>query len=350
MVNEIVFYAPNVHSGGGFVLLQALLSSLPLDIKIRFILDSRVRGRIGLSSSADIYWVHPQVFSRFSGEIYLKSIAAKHSIIFCFHGLPPLIPINGNIIVFLQNRIYLGGVSINNFPLKVKCRIFFEKIIGRFFRFRVSEYIVQTPSMKGALLEWFGCKERSPSVRVLPFMNACFDFSSAVNAENQKKWDFVYIADGSAHKNHRRLIDAWRLLAENNLYPSLALTLGDADQLLIDELWKIINKYDLRINNLNSLTTEEVRDLYENVEALIFPSLGESFGLPLVEARKMGVKILAPEMDYVRDVCVPLQTFDPNSARSIARAVERFYSVPPSVFEPFTPEEFWVQLYGNSKK
>ena len=46
----------------------------------------------------------------------------------------------------------------------------------------------------------------------------------------------------------------------------------------------------------------------------------------LLEARALGVPVLAPERDYVRDVCEPRQTFDPASPRSIADAVRRFLS------------------------
>ena len=39
----------------------------------------------------------------------------------------------------------------------------------------------------------------------------------------------------------------------------------------------------------------------------------ESFGLPLLEASSIDLPIIASESDYVRDVCEPAQTFDPNS-------------------------------------
>ncbi|RYH16174.1 MAG: glycosyltransferase family 1 protein, partial [Alcaligenaceae bacterium] len=58
--------------------------------------------------------------------------------------------------------------------------------------------------------------------------------------------------------------------------------------------------------------------------ALIFPSVAETFGLPMLEARAGQLPIIASERDFVRDVCNPQQTFDPASPHSIARAVLRF--------------------------
>ncbi len=57
--------------------------------------------------------------------------------------------------------------------------------------------------------------------------------------------------------------------------------------------------------------------------ALIFPSKTESLGLPLIEAASAGLPIIASELDFVRDVCVPNETFDPYSSTSISRAVKR---------------------------
>jgi len=167
-------------------------------------------------------------------------------------------------------------------------------------------------------------------------------------SDRPRQWDFVYVADGVAHKNHRRLIEAWRLLAEDGLYPSLVLTLGARDQVLARELLDVAARHGLRVENQGELTREGVAALYAQAGALVFPSFGESFGLPLIEATKAGLQIVASELDYVRDVCVPVQTFDPASATSIARAVRRQLSAPGPVVEPETPGQFWARLRADS--
>ena len=62
----------------------------------------------------------------------------------------------------------------------------------------------------------------------------------------------------------------------------------------------------------------------EKADALIYPSLFESFGMPIIEARSFNLPVLASELDYVRDLIDPEGSFDPNSPVSIARAVKRF--------------------------
>lgn len=67
---------------------------------------------------------------------------------------------------------------------------------------------------------------------------------------------------------------------------------------------------------------------YAETKALIYPSLFESFGLPLFEARLLNLDVLASDSDFVRDLVEPIQTFDPYSPYSIANAVIRHMGIP----------------------
>jgi glycosyltransferase involved in cell wall biosynthesis len=204
--------------------------------------------------------------------------------------------------------------------------------------------VVQTPAMKRAATDWYAAPLLSglPSVKVVPFVDAMP--RPHERAGLQPEWDFLYVADGQAHKNHRVLLVAWQLLASEGLRPSLALTLGPNDDTLLHEVENACEKHDLRIRNLGHIPRDEVMALYAKVRAMIFPSTSESFGLPLIEAAHMGVPILASELDYVRDVCNPMHTFDPTSAVSVARAVKRFLGSPEPIVDLRTPAEFWNEL------
>ena len=48
--------------------------------------------------------------------------------------------------------------------------------------------------------------------------------------------------------------------------------------------------YDLNITNIGVVEHEKVKSLFHNVGALIYPSIFESFGLPLIEARQANLK------------------------------------------------------------
>lgn len=69
---------------------------------------------------------------------------------------------------------------------------------------------------------------------------------------------------------------------------------------------------------------------------------------PYRGARAARLPVVAAEKDYVRDVVEPAQTFDPESAVSIVRAVRRFLSVPPNSASRLTPRELLEALTADS--
>lgn len=345
----LVLHAPSVHTGGGLVLLQALIAAWPSDLHLTALLDARARAHMILPDGAQAMWVDASVASRLKAEVYLNSAAKADDVILCFHGLPPLLSNPAKIIVFLQNRLYLAPKLPSGYTLKTRLRLTVERFVSRVFRHRVTEYIVQTPSMQHAVLQWYGARgPGQPEVRVLPFVEA--QHSPPQRNGTVPVWDFVYVADGEAHKNHRALLAAWQLLARDGLHPSLALTLSTRDMALKQELADLTDKAGLRIKDLGHMQHENVLFLYAKSSAMIFPSISESFGLPLIEATHAGLPILASELDYVRDVCSPVQTFDPTSPVSIARAVKRFLAAPEPALQLRSPQEFWRELLGATSE
>jgi glycosyltransferase involved in cell wall biosynthesis len=326
----LVLYAPNVHTGGGLVLLRSVLAAWPADDGLRALLDARARSQLDLPPDARVSWVHASARSRLAAERELRQMSGPQDTVLCFHGLPPLLPSSASrVVVFLQNRNYLGLTPLSSFSLRTAVRLAYERAAGRLFRRRVSLYVVQSETMARDLARWCGAEldaAGSTPVLTYPFVDALPAPAAALTAA--PRWDFVYVSDGEAHKNHRRLFEAWQLLAAEGLRPRLALTLGPRDSILASEAAALRERSGIEIHNLGHLPREQVLELYTQARALIFPSASESFGLPLVEAQHLGLPILAPERDYVRDVCVPAQTFDPESPTSIARAVLRFLGVP----------------------
>lgn len=348
MSSNFVLYAPNVHTGGGFVLLHALLDAWPRSMPLTVFLDARARGRLPTPEGAATSWVRPTVVSRLTVEFALRRAADVHCTVLCFHDLPPLLPSLAKVLVFQQNKNLFWHKSLPAFGFRTRVRLLLERAVSRMFRHRVTQYVVQTPSMQRALLQWYGAGVKCglPDVRLLPFAD---DTSGGPGAGSRTTvWDFIYVADGEAHKNHLMLLAAWHLLAQEGLHPSLALTLSPRDTVLKHAVETQAVQAGLRVVDLGQLPHARVLSLYSTARALIFPSICESFGLPLVEASRLGLPILASELDYVRDVCTPAQTFDPASPVSIARAVKRFLQWPEPALKLHTPQEFWQELLRPS--
>lgn len=324
----LFIYAPNVHQGGGRSLLDALLRTISISSKVIALLDSRMPAPEGLQ----IRRIIPTVIERFKAERWLSDNVRSRDVILCFGNLPPLFKLRGHTIVFLQNRYLIDEVKLNGFSMYIKARITFERMWLLAKLTNVDEFIVQTPTMKRLLeIKTLG---KMP-IHILPFMDLPKDYSFSSAPEVFTKYDhydFLYVASGEPHKNHIRTVEAWCILAKEGLFPSLRLTLDEVRfSTLCQDIEQLRQRHGLKIINLGLLPHSDVLLLYIYVDALIYPSKLESFGLPLIEAMHAGLPVLASELDYVRDLFDPEQTFDPDSAVSIARAVKRFigYKEPP---------------------
>ncbi|MDH4377723.1 MAG: glycosyltransferase [Ramlibacter sp.] len=351
MTQRFILHAPNVHTGGGLVLLKSLLQAWQEQGPLMAYLDARVQETLQPPPNGEVYWVQPTITGRLQAERHLRRASRAGDKLLCFHGLPPLLPVQGHVAVFLQNRNLLGLSPLRDFGLRTGLRLGLERLVCRLFQPRVHEYLVQTPSMAELVRHWLRRKAGrvDTPVRVLPFADLPEPLAGTDPERiDPPEWDFIYPADGESHKNHLRLLEAWRVLGVRGLRPSLALTLGPRDQALVRLVETYRTEHGVRVHDLGQRPHAEVLGLYRRSGALVFPSLGESFGLPLVEAKRCGLPIVASELDFVRDVCEPAQTFDPKSPQSIARAVERFLGMATPGTQLHTPAEFLAALRGGA--
>jgi len=271
--------------------------------------------------------VLPTIMSRTMAESWLSANVKTQDTLLCLGNLPPLFKSKGRVVVFLQNRYLIDNVNLNGFPLQTRLRINIERLWLNLKMKSANEFIVQTQTMK-KLLEIKS--EGTIPIRILPFaMNPSAYMSNRLRRnERLNQFDFIYVASGEEHKNHKNLLQAWSLLAAEGLFPSLCLTLSHLKFNFLSREIEIMRlRYGLAVTNVGELSHQDILVFYESAGALIYPSKLESFGLPLIEASQLGLPILASELDFVRDIVNPEESFDPNSAISIARAVKRFMKI-----------------------
>ena len=250
--------------------------------------------------------------------------------------------------LFIQNMLLLSNKYDCKLPYssrlltKIKRLLFILSIksCGSYLNI-----IVQTPSMHRGVIALFG---EETQVSIIPFVNNKESLSVA-NCNLKPVHDYFYPAAGQPHKNHLNLLSAWELLGEQGYFPSLLLTIDECQfPLLSKKIEFLKNNCNLKILNVGFVNEGKVRDLFFESKNIIFPSFAESFGLPLVDAVTYKKPIIASELDYVRDVCKPEFSFDPNSPISIARAVMRHSCLHEKEGKSVTNGDvFWSKIYDD---
>ncbi|MCJ8238710.1 glycosyltransferase [Peteryoungia algae] len=322
--------ASNVHQGGGKALLLPLLAAVRQPCVVY--LDERLGDVPDLDPAVKVMRFKATLPGRLKAERTLRNMATSDDLILCFGNLPPLFPSRAKVVVFLQNRYLATRASTVGMPVRTRVRINLERLwLGACLR--AATLIVQTETMARAV-------ELNMKRRALP-MPFFPTLQPVGHKSKEPDYDFVYVASGEPHKNHRTLVEAWEILHRHGFQPTLCLTLTfDRDRELRAWVERRAQLPGLSIDMQDVSGEAEVARLLARSRAAIYPSHFESFGLPLLEAKNAGLPIIASERDYVRDLVEPVETFDPDSALSIARAVMRHLGKPMKTASIDDPVEF----------
>ncbi|WP_161989073.1 glycosyltransferase family 4 protein [Sphingomonas glacialis] len=140
-------------------------------------------------------------------------------------------------------------------------------------------------------------------------------------AEPQARY-LLYPAVPWLHKNHEVLIQAIGHLKRRGIEVPVILTnVGDRGGIrkaLTDSVKA--NGVDGLVVPKAYLPEPELYDLFVQSTGLVFPSLYEGFGIPLVDAMALGVPVLANRTSAVPEICAGAVSYFANAANPIAVA------------------------------
>lgn len=135
---------------------------------------------------------------------------------------------------------------------------------------------------------------------------------------------FMYYPAGSwPHKNHVTLLAALKLLKERRQFDGMLVLTGIAMR-AHNEVLSEIEKLGLKdiVKVLGYLPYEELPYLYNLAKIMVFPSLFEGFGIPLVEAMACGCPVVCSNMTSLPEVVGPAGVlFNPLSSEEMAEQI-----------------------------
>ena len=336
-----IYNAISLHTGGGLTYLYILNKYLDRKENV-IILDFRVKKKLLPFNKAKIIFVRNNFIGRLNFSIirilygykrFFLNQDSKKLIEFHLNGRPPLFRIfRSKTYIFFQNKSltecdgFKYNISITN--LKILIYIFINKFLFKLLLSKKDIIIVQTKTMYKLLSSsykneiimqenvWGQCD--TDLFKALKKKFTIKDTLSLSKVNNLKKNNiiFFYPAANYEHKNHERLIKAFSYLEKKRLKPyKLILTIKKNDKSL-KNIYSPSN-----IIYLNELNFQDILHLYSYVDYLVFPSLSESYGFPLVEAKINNINIIASDLNYVYDVCDPFLVFDPYDTEDIYKKI-----------------------------
>ena len=217
------------------------------------------------------------------------------------------------------------------FPFKI--RIFLLPLIKRCYR-KASLIMCVSADTRDHVVAFRPDTERRSRV----VYNGCLDIfkpqdPGAVSAKLQSRFKIEYpyaLAVGriEPRKNPIKLLEAFALFKEQSKSP-VRLVLAGGRTWSAAEASQTIDRLGIAsdVVSLDHVDHTDLPTLYAGARMLVFPTLWEGFGLPLIEAMRCGCPAITSDVSCMPEVAGGAAALiDPDSAPSIADAMVRIHT------------------------
>ncbi|WP_457424690.1 glycosyltransferase family 4 protein [Roseateles sp. P5_E7] len=228
-----------------------------------------------------------------------------------------------------------GSVTFSHpyfYPPRVLARL--NPLLRRGVR-RAKLTVCVSDFVKHELMERFGLPEER-LLTVYHGVNSTFKPQPPAAAAERVQRDHglsnpyvIYVGKLHANKNIVRLIEAFDLATRGQEHVELVLVgrmfYGS------DDIEQTVQRLGLapRIHRLGHLPQDALPDLYAGAECMVFPTLWEGFGLPIIEAMACGAPVIASNIACVPEIAGNAAVLvDPLSTEAIATALADLLASP----------------------
>lgn len=325
--------ASNLHGGGGVQVAISFLYELTMmgdDFSSLHVVASNEvgKGLLRLSANTQVFGDY-QICDTFGLQAFnskLNNRIKNYEVVFTIFGPNYLrVKAKKEILGFAQPWI----LNFNN-PISKNMSFFNRNILRAKFFIQwlfflpADHYIVELEHVKKGLIKNKSVDEQEISV--------VYNTVSSLYLE-ESKWKTICIEKGNEkislgivtrdypHKNIGIFPAVAQILeSKHNLKVHFYTTLNENEWAARDEIFK---KY---VSTVGSLSPDQCPSFYEQIDAVVFPSLLECFSATPLEAMVMTKPLFASDRGFVRGVCAEYAVyFDPLDANDIALKIANYF-------------------------
>ena len=188
-----------------------------------------------------------------------------------------------------------------------------------------SDYIIAISNYtKKTIVEKYNINLDKINVIYLDAVKSNEDISN-ISIKLPKQFIF-YPAAPWPHKNHKFLVEVLNNL--KNKFPNLHLVFTGVtkNKKLKEEIDVLINKYNLsdKVLFLGFVSDAKLCSIYKKADMLVFPSSFEGFGIPIIEAFKYKVSVIAARNSSISEIVGDAGLlFETNNKEECKKYIER---------------------------
>ncbi|MCX6639929.1 MAG: glycosyltransferase family 1 protein [bacterium] len=255
----------------------------------------------------------------------ITSLSNRYDVLHSFDYLAPYSFFNRSSIISIHDLIPIHYPELAS-PVH---RIITRCLIPRAVKLATA-VIVQSQYVKQDLMSCLGT--RADKIHVIP--PGVEEHFSHRSSEEIKKIQRIYglsnryllfLKGEDPKKNLKLTIKALREVFEREVYQDLKLVItGRADEKYRQEVMSIAGRFAQRIIWVGFVEEEHLPAIYGGAQAMLFPSICEGFGLPILEAMACGCPVITSNLTSMPEVAGDAAIcLDPNDPVAIQHAIDQ---------------------------
>jgi hypothetical protein len=215
-------------------------------------------------------------------------------------------------VIFLHNTLIIQDFPEQDFFQRIKFKIL--RVLFSINTSKISAVIVQTKVMKDLVIKKYPKFNSKVFILHLPPPDIFIPYKNArKNKKRAKKSSSLSIFYPSSFYSHKNHIFLSSLRSNFSSINELILTIDQASNPAPHAEY---------VKCVGVIHAKDTLAYYLEVDALVFFSLTESFGLPILEAMWIGLPIIVPDLPYARYLCGDEAIyFDPYEFKTFEEAV-----------------------------
>jgi glycosyltransferase involved in cell wall biosynthesis len=160
----------------------------------------------------------------------------------------------------------------------------------------------------------------------IPIISPASPKSESNYIKSSIEGNYIFYEGGlDIRKNVPKLIQAFSLIADKYKDLNLYISGKYFESPIIPNLPNLIKQYNLqeRVKLLGYISDEDMISYIKYAQALVYPSLYEGFGIPILEGFSLGTPVITSNIGAMKEVGGDaVITVNPKSTKSIARGIE----------------------------
>lgn len=166
---------------------------------------------------------------------------------------------------------------------------------------------------------------------------------------------FIMVGTVEPRKNHKTVLDAFEILWQHNIDAKLCIIgkVGWKVEHLTDRI-RNHDEYNKRLFFIEKASDSELGYCYENSEALIFASIDEGFGLPIIEAASYKLPLILSDIPIFKEIANENALyFECENSQNLAETIKMYVELKEKEMVPKSDKikiNSWEDSFGEMMK